>query len=146
MKKTVKLSLTIGILLAILASSCAVKTPYTQEVAYIDYSAISAETGVFITEAPSISTPYEGMGSVTSFVTSGYEVKEYKQEKDDGLYDSTSGRVKYGKYLNASSVDAVHVAAEKAKEMGANGIINLQLKYFTGKVIASGMAVKIKQE
>lgn len=47
----------------------------------------------------------------------------------------------------ASPSEVVYLAAKKAKEMDANGIINLQLRAYLGEYpayVVTGMAVKIK--
>lgn len=143
-------------LLCLLATSCVTipKPTYEAEVTYIDYNSITAQTGIFLTEATAISQPYEGMGSVSAFVKDGYMVTNIAQVNDtinDPLYGQIitkkKDKIKYGDYKIASPSEVVHLAARKAKEMGANGIINLQIRAYLGEhpaYFVTGMAVKIK--
>jgi|GluameStandDraft_1065615.scaffolds.fasta_scaffold01141_5 hypothetical protein len=106
------------------------KPSYESSVTYIDYSSITSQTGVFLTEATSLPQSYDGLGSVSSFVQDGYVVTSIKQVNDtinDPLYGQVitkkKDKVKYGDYKIASPIEAIRVAALKAKEKGANGII-----------------------
>ncbi len=148
----------IGALCTMFVSSCVTipKPTYEQIVTYIDYNKITSQTGVFLTEATSISQPYDGLGRVHAFVQDGYEVTNIKQVNDtvyDELYGYTvtkkKDKIKYGDYKLASPIVALRLTANKAKEMGANGIINLQIRTFPGErpaYIVTGMAVKIKDK
>ena len=146
----------IGALCMMIASSCVTipKPTYEQVVTYIDYNTITSQTGVFLTEATAINQPYDGLGSVSAFIQDGYEVINIKQVNDttfDPLYGNIvtkkKDKIKYGDYKLASPIVAVRLAANKAKEMGANGIMNIQIKTIPGErtsYIVTGMAIKIK--
>lgn len=126
---------------------------------YIDYNAVTAQTGVFLTEATSITQPYEGMGNIfvlvqDGYVQDGYEVTDIAQINDtinDPLYGHAvakkKDKIKNGEYKKASPSEAVYLASMKVKEMGANGIINLQIKTYLGEIsayVVTGMAIKTK--
>lgn len=143
-------------LVCLFATSCVTipKPSYESSVTYIDYKSISSKTGVFLTEATSISQTYEGLGSVSAFVQDGYIVTNIAQVNDTindphygQIITKKKDKIKYGDYKLASPSEAVFLAANKAKEMGANGIINLQIKTYSGERISysvTGMAVKLK--
>lgn len=148
----------IGALCVMFVSSCVTipKPTYEHSVAYIDYNSVTSQTGIFLTEATSLNQPYDGLGSVSAFVQDGYEITNIKQVNDT-IYDSIYGysvtkkkdKIKYGEYKLASPIEAVRLAANKAKEMDANGIINLQIRTVPGErtsYVVTGMAVKIKDK
>lgn len=154
--KRIPLISAIGVVCILLAVSCVTipKPTYEADVAYIDYNSITAKTGVFLTEASAISQTYEGLGSVSAYVQDGYIVTNISQVNDtidDPLYGKfitkKKDKIKYGDYKIASPSEAVYLAAKKAKEMGANGIINLQMRTYLGErpaYVVTGMAIKIK--
>lgn len=155
MKKSSNIWAMVALLMMIVSSCVTIpKHAYEQSVTYIDYTSITSQTGIFLTEATSISQPYDGLGSVSAFVQDGYEVMNIKQVNDT-TYDSIYGysvtrkkdKIKYGEYKLASPIEAVRLAANKAKDMGANGIINIQIRTIPGErtsYTVTGMAVKIK--
>lgn len=117
-------------------------------------------TGVFLTEAPSYYQPYKSLGSVSVFTQDGYLATIITNAKDttsDPIYgqiiDPKKYKIKYGDYKLASASETLLLAAEKAKEMGANGIINLKLSIHAGNRRAgiptsfsvTGLAVKTNQ-
>lgn len=141
-----------------LLSSCGVKIPYKQYSTFVDYTQYTNQ-GFFISESNSISFDYEPIGSVRSFVESGYEVLKNNNSNKETTnthtysYDELS-KMKFGKYVYASPDAAISELVSKAKEIGANGIINLDVGYIpattdkNGNVISassyivSGMAIK----
>lgn len=86
----------------LLVTSCTTyKIPYRRYSAAIDFSAY-AQKGFFITESNSVNFSYEPLGSITSVVTSGYEVisgNKAANPKDD-IYNRNS-KIKYGRYIDA---------------------------------------------
>lgn len=155
MKKKLLIQFVTASFICILAASCASPKPaYESIVTYIDYRAITSQTGVYLTEATSITESYEGLGSVTAVVQDGYKITNITQPNDtifDSIYGQTvikkKSKVKYGNYINATPIEAVRLAANKAKSMGANGIINLKITTIPGErtsYIVTGMAVKSK--
>lgn len=88
--KLLRLISAISVLCLLVASCVTIPKPtYETSVTYIDYKSITAQTGVFLTEATSISQPYEGLGSISAFVQDGYEVTNIAQVNDtinDPLY------------------------------------------------------------
>ncbi|TCK85547.1 hypothetical protein [Albibacterium bauzanense] len=116
------------------------------------------------TESNSVSFAYSPIGTVLSNEMSGYKNKEIVKEtaivpaqnnnKDD-VYDSASKKANApaaktsNQILLATSENCLHLLIEKAKAMGANGIINLKLttnneRGVNGYYTASGMAIKTK--
>lgn len=118
------------ILIAIISfglTSCMFK-PY---IVYSEISYYDEFEGFFITESNSVSFEYEPVGSITAMVENGF-LK--------------------GKYIKASTKDALRILYNEAEKSGANGIINLKFSYVwehdknsnitTLKgVIATGMAI-----
>lgn len=141
-----------------LLSSCAVKYPYRQYSAVVDFTEYTNQ-GFFITESNSVSFDYDPIGSVSSVVKSGYEVLGQEMSakgnmKDDVYYHENTGKLKFGKYISANIEDALSELVNASKELGANGIINLEVNYISAtydkygdvaspsSYIVSGMAIK----
>lgn len=141
-------------------SSCSIipKTPYQESAVVLDYSEYTNK-GFFMTEANSVSFDYKALGSVSAKVQSGYEIVQEtvrKAIKDDVYGESHDSRkIKYGKYKQAYSDNAIKVLCDKAMEIGANGLINIKVTYIpavrdlkTGLVIdpdaiiVTGMAIR----
>jgi len=99
------------ILLAVVAglSSCATPGPQYSEfgtvTSYSDYD-------MFITEATSLNFNYEPLGSVSAYVESGY----------------ANGIVKRANFVSATPDDAIRVLTEKARQIGAFGIMNVKIQ------------------
>lgn len=146
--------------MALLLSGCVTmqKRAYTSYCATFDFTEFTKQ-GFFITESNSVSFNYEPIGSISGVVISGYEVlgKESQggsKTQDDVYYREKTEKVKYGEYMLADFRDALFEIVEAAKELGANGIINLDVSYQSGTVdingneitpssySASGMAIK----
>ncbi len=140
---------------AFLLTSCAVKYPYKRYSSTIDFSD-ATRAGFFLTESNSVSFPYEPIGSVSAVVESGFEVigQNKEQTKDDIYSYSELAKLKFGKYKFAEPEDAISELISAAQKLGANGIINLNLRY-TGAIydkngniispssyVVSGMAIK----
>lgn len=117
-------------------SSCIVQGPkYSEFGSVTNYS----NYDLFITEATSVSFEYQPLGSVTSYVESGY----------------SSGYVRSGDFILATSDAAIRVLADEAKKIGAYGIINVkvvfnnrwdaQAKMYIPSYTATGMAIKWQQ-
>lgn len=136
-------------------TSCSVlpKYPYVQNAVVLDYSEYTNK-GFFMTEANSVSFGYKALGSVSAKVQSGYEVigETIRKAVKDDIYGNSEDKrkVKYGKYKRAYSDDALKVLYEKAKEIGANGLINIKISYVTNSystisddvIIVTGMAIR----
>lgn len=138
---------------AFLLSSCAVKYSYKRYSNAIDFTDVTS-AGFFLTESNSVSFPYDPIGSVSAVVESGYEVLgQQKNLSRDEIYGN-SDKIKYGKYKFAEPEDAISELIAAAQKLGANGIINLSLRYSSaiydknGNIISpssyvvSGMAIK----
>ena len=113
-----------------------------------------------MTEANSVGFDYEAIGSVSAKVQSGYEVlRENLREVGDDVYGKSTVKrsVKYGNYKQAYSDTAIEVLYNKAKDIGANGLINIKVTYIpavrdlkTGiiyepdAIIVTGMAIRKK--
>ena len=140
----------------LVATSCVTfKTPYRSYSNAIDFSSYT-RNGFFITESNSVNFPYEPLGSITSVVTSGYEVisgNKAANPKDD-IYTQNS-KVKYGRYIDTDVNKALDELCNSARQLGADGIINFHSEYVPAKYqkgtsitpdsyIVSGMAIRRK--
>lgn len=113
---------------------------------YGEYGSVTdySKYDVFISEATSVSFDYVPMGSVTAYVESGYDPKESGKVS---LWGPSKKEI-----IKATSDDAVRVLVQNAKEIGANGIINVKsvykpiwnetMKDYIGTYTATGMAIK----
>ncbi len=142
-------------------SGCSIvpKYPYLETAVVLDYSEYT-KNGFFMTEANSVGFDYEAIGSVSAKVQSGYEVlRENLREVGDDVYGKSTVKrsVKYGNYKQAYSDTAIEVLYNKAKDIGANGLINIKVTYIpavrdlkTGiiyepdAIIVTGMAIRKK--
>lgn len=142
--------------LTLLLFSCGpIKYPYRQYSSAIDFSDVT-RSGFFITESNSVSFPYDPIGSVSAVAESGYEViKGAKEQTQDDIYSFDElSKMKFGKYKFAQPEDVISELISSAKELGANGIINLKITYTPAtyanngiiispsSYVASGMAIK----
>ena len=143
---------------ALLLSACATmpKRAYTSYSASFDFTEFTKD-GFFITESNSVSFDYAPIGSISGVVTSGYEVlgrDKGQKMKDDVYSQEKNEKIRYGEYKYADFRNVLLEIVESAKKLGANGIINLDVKYNPGtndiygkevipsSYIASGMAIK----
>lgn len=150
MKKVFLLSLIVTLLTL---TSCVATFPYSQHTTIINFS-IFTEAGIFVTESNSVSFDYQPLGSIKSVVSSGYTVKNRKVTKDiDDVY-TDHDKVKMDGYIEATLDDTIYEFIDSAKELNANGIINLKVDVIppvydkSGSIISplsyvvSGMAIK----
>jgi len=125
---------------AIGLSSCAVQVHQYREVGSVtDYS----QYNMFITEATAVSFEYQPVGSVVSYVESGYATSI----ANTNIWGEANGQ-----YIQATADDAVRVLVENAQKIGAYGIMNVKVTYrsvwnekmkdFIGTYTATGMAIK----
>lgn len=144
-------------LVALITSCSTYKVMYNASSGCIDYSTYS-EKGFFITESNSVSFDYKPMGSLYVEISSGYEKLSDKSKTYVDMYGikKTKTDIKLGNWINATSKIALDSLYKRSLALNANGIINLQTKYFpatyynnimvTGdKIIVTGMAIKIKK-
>lgn len=144
------------VLMTIILSSCAIKYPYKRYSTVVDFEKYTSQ-GFFITESNSVNFNYMPVGSLSSVVESGYElIGDLVTDRSDDLYHNSSSSNKYGDYINAAIDDAIEELFLSAKELGADGIINLKTEYISGiyskygsvvrppMYIATGMAIKRK--
>jgi len=143
MKKLIYASL-IGVVL----SSCTiVRVPSVQVSSALDYQ----KSGIFLTESNSVSFNYEPVASLSALQISGYATsdKVNKTFTEDVYGTSFTGPQRTtNKFIQASREDVLNELCKKAIEKGANGIINLSIKYiprttdtYSGYE-ATGMAIK----
>ena len=132
-------------------SSC---TPKFSQVSYfVDYRQ-AAGGKVFLTESNSVSFEYNPVGSILIEETAG-TFKEYKEmsEKEksrnlDPIYGDYQPDMSKG-YRFPTAASALDYAANKALEMGGDGIINLKMVSTRSKdkrmqLVISGMVIKRK--
>lgn len=154
--------------IAVSMMSCSAQVYYYKSVAYspVDFRPYT-ESGFFITESNSVGFDYKPVSLVFAYVASGYLPDENNIATDTGesfepvsstFRDDMYYRPKRVKpvdiskleYRAATQADAVEKLVQAAKELGANGIINLKLQVDYGEVgldptySATGMAI-IKQ-
>lgn len=133
-----------------LFSSCAIKPVYQKQISVIDYSVYNKQ-GIFLTESPSVSFPYDPIGSVLVTLKDGnvaiHNGVAYQMQVDDDVEYIGKKQYKY-----ASSADALQELTDLTKKLGADAVVGLKLEYkiesskdyARGVVIVSGMAVKRK--
>ncbi|MDH6304658.1 uncharacterized protein YbjQ (UPF0145 family) [Parabacteroides sp. PF5-5] len=102
--------------LTAMLSSCVTHQKYREYSAFIDYSQYMKE-GFFLTESNSVNFDYIPVGNVSSLIVGG-----------------KSGK----KTIYVSHDDALWLLYSKAKEMKANGIINLKFTYISGNSYSDG--------
>ncbi|RZK18598.1 MAG: heavy metal-binding domain-containing protein, partial [Pedobacter sp.] len=109
------------------------------------------KNGMFITESNSVNFNYEPVASVAAMQISGYLPSDKMQKTfTEDVYgsSSTASPVLSKKFLEASREQVLDELCKKAKQIGANGILNLQIKYIPATTEsysgyeASGMAIK----
>ncbi|MDE7466714.1 MAG: hypothetical protein K2M59_09915 [Muribaculaceae bacterium] len=144
----------IGLALSAIASigfvSCYPKSH--DEVYYLDYSALNRQ-GFYITESDVVAFDFDPVGSVLLIQHSGYEdivisKDPYQMDSPKGYTDDIygSGNVKKKKSYKAASVPgALSSLSQVAKDLGADGVINLKFSGDAVRGIAvSGMLIKRK--
>jgi len=113
----------LGVLIVTALSGCR-SIPYESYSTFLDYSSYTTQ-GFFLSESNSVSFEYKALGSLTGTVSDGDDKGEFKRAYMD---------------------DAVKVMIDKAKEVGANGIINIKYDIINTNdritIIARGMAIK----
>ena len=110
---------------AVLSACSAVKykEAYRVRESIVDYSRY-AEDGFFITESNSVSFEYTPIGSVSVSISPGYDVIGKEIDQYERLVN------KYGEELKTANIyDAIDQLKLRCEEMGANGVINLTIKY-----------------
>lgn len=110
-------------------ASCAVRTPYSVRSRVIDFTEIT-RTGFFITESNSVSFDYEQIGRVTTVAQSGWEVTGRRRGADDIEPGATDTWARFGDYIYASPDVAIYELVQRARAIGANGIIDLSIEFF----------------
>lgn len=142
-----KLSILLFFVIMVLLPSCG--PTYSVVTGYIDYSKYS-DQGFFITEAPTVPFDYTPIGSMSVTEYSGkdkeYVVESVQTDKEyDNLY--AADRTKTSHWREATPMSALSAIVERAKIVGANGIMSLQLlpvyekKNIIGYTV-SGMLIK----
>lgn len=90
---------------------------------HVDYRPYS-EKGFFITEANSVSFEYTPISSVLAITRSVYSTNEL-------IAKSIDKKDRDNSFVEASAQDALEELYKKAKDLGANGIVNLKITSFT---------------
>lgn len=120
------------------------------DVVMIDYSSLTQD-GYFVTESNSVSFDYEAVGSIIAEEVGGWLSKNGKPKSVDPKdeYYISFGRKQI--YQEPDLQKAYENLKNKLKEVGANGIINLDIRFVQGssdkypkpdKIIITGMAIK----
>lgn len=134
-----KIYLTCIIAMAAL-TSCVTPTKFSQAFGFIDYGMFP---GMFLTESNSVSFEYQPIASLYAEEISGeYKVqKATKKVKNNEIYGDfyESGPTNY---RQADPQSALAYAIEKAKAMGGNGIINLNIRRTGSGYCVTGMVIK----
>ena len=138
------------LLLILFAACLASCSTYSPLINFVDYSTYN-DQGMFLTESNSVSFEYEPVGSVNVLLYSGYVTSSPDRTVDYRAMDyRANGYVPTTKvnYQDATIQEALRIAVEKAKEQGANVIINLQYSFIPAVKTTppgwrvSGMAAK----
>jgi hypothetical protein len=124
----------------LLLSSCVTqKMPVVKEVGIVDYKKYW-DQGFFITESPSPSFDYIPTGAVTAVLQDGFEIvnntKNAAPKKTGWASRSRSAAaaaaIKYTDNQTRFTIyDAIDMAVAKAKESGADGLINISFEITT---------------
>lgn len=135
------------VLSAFVLTSCTVAFPVVRSSSFVDFTKYD---GFYLSQAPTTDFKFVPLGIVSSFVKSGDEkgVKN-KTEYSDGYAASTNNL----DYVAMTAKDAIDVMYKKAKDMGATGILNVQINYIPSTISnmpqyfgysVSGMAIKME--
>jgi uncharacterized protein YbjQ (UPF0145 family) len=119
----------------------------------LDYSEYQKD-GFFITESNSVNFDYKPIGSVSGINVAGYKMRgiTLKVYSDDVFRTENKASIQTtSEFVPATQKAVLAEMVKKAKEIGANSIINLNIKYFShsdGKTSTSGyegtgMAIKM---
>lgn len=132
----------IGIVLLVF-TSCAVTTPYQENKYILDFRSY-LDDGFKIYSTSLINEPYECLANITLEVIPGTKKETISGKAING--DDFSQKVNVN--VKVSSDELLKRIVKYAKDLGANGILNMQMKtYYEGsrKVYTlSGSAIKIK--
>ncbi|WP_289747084.1 hypothetical protein [Paramuribaculum intestinale] len=142
--------LLISTIFMLLISSCVSQPSFGHSTAYLDYKKYS-DQGFFVTEAMSAPFEYSSVGSISVVERSGVDptsssgqsMKADKMADMDGVY---AKRPKASdKYRFATAESALDAVVQRAKVVGANGIIGLRINEEVRNgipcVIVSGMLI-----
>lgn len=135
----------------VLTYGCYPVRPLLVSAVAVDYKKYSSDN-FFVTESNTAQKEYSPLGSITALAMSG-TIGNYKTKfvddvyggKDDSSIDysdihgleqieSTSSN----KYIRVTAQTAVDLLYKKAKDIGANGIINLKITYIPSYSLSSG--------
>lgn len=144
--------LSILLFLAFIALLSSCTTHYICVTSYMDYSKY-ADEGFFITEASTVPFSYTPVGSMTVSEFSGkdenYTPIESTDTKSNKEFDNLYGSVvpKPNHWREATAKTALAAIVERAKTLGANGIMGIRIEtvYKKDDVIGytvSGMLIK----
>lgn len=150
MKKVLLFVFAIGLLTSCATSAISYPEPYGFST-FLDYSPLTNK-GIYVTESNSVSFDYKTLGSVSATEVSGWVKKEKvlkvanknKKNNVDDMYAGVERNQSNGKYMRMSpSLDvAMERMANTLKEVDANGIINLKIRWEPDRIIISGMAIR----
>ncbi|HCJ27461.1 hypothetical protein PO397_22980 [Bacteroides ovatus] len=150
MKKVLLFVFAIGLLTSCATSAISYPEPYGFST-FLDYSPLTNK-GIYVTESNSVSFDYKTLGSVSATEVSGWVKKEKvlkvanknKKNNVDDMYADVERNQSNGKYMRMSpSLDvAMERMANTLKEVDANGIINLKIRWEPDRIIISGMAIR----
>jgi hypothetical protein len=138
-------------LMIVLLGSCAIQLPIPLKTStYLDFTKYP---DFYITQSQSLDFKYKPIGLITSTVISGYKRKQTEAENmvvNDQKYFAVNSTMDHD-FIGMTAKDAVDLIYEKAKAMGANGIIGIKIDYIpsgtpgfsTYGFTASGMAIEI---
>lgn len=150
-EKTMK-KLTYLISVALIFASCSSKMVAVQSSSALDYTKFEKD-GLFLTESNSVSFNYQAIASISALNLSGFKkaADARKQAAKDYFSDIETDVKLSANWFNATREGVLIDLCKKAKEQGANGIINIKITYIsipfdkdtnqTGYE-ASGMAIK----
>lgn len=119
--------------IALLVTSCATLPKPSHHVGWTDYSQFR-DAGIFVTESPSVSFPYESLGSVSSYAVGGWvKSKNTKRDGDDSRSDiygsSTATRMTTRVYTEPDTQTMIADIVSEVKRKGGDGVINLEITY-----------------
>lgn len=115
-------------------------TQFQQWAGFIDYSSFP---GMFLTESNSVGFDYQPIGSLYAEETSGVVKKTMQKIENNEVYGE-GYEVVDTKYRRATPQSALEFAAQKAKDMGGNGIINLHIQSKDKGYCVTGMVIRRK--
>lgn len=142
----------------LLASCVTVKLPAPSSSSdLLNYSLLTSQ-GIYVTESNSVSFDYQAIGSISVTERGGWikkekvkkTVKKPRNSNTDDFYVNSEENQSSGKmmYVAPNIEIAMEQMATKLKEVGANGIINLNIHIsnvaegFPEYIVISGMAIQ----